>query len=703
MLLENNNKSEMTAITDGHSEKLAISHGEEIELEIPSRLSDILERAAMESEHESGPGLKKGIIYASPDGGEIFQSYWELREESRRILTGLKKLGLKPGDKVIFQIDPAQDFIPALWGCFLGGFVPVPISIAPTYRQINHTVKKLHNAWELLGQPIVLTNTELADEISALSEFPEVGPFRVEIVDSLRGNEPDFEVHESKPDDLTLLLLTSGSTGMPKVVMLNHRNLLSMSMGTVQMNGFSRNEVTLNWMPLDHVGAIVFLGIMAVDLGCKQIHVPTDLILQDPLRWLTLIERHRASISWAPNFAFSLLIEHTEEIDRRRWDLSSMRFLVNAGEQIVARIARKFLRLLQTHGLPDHALRPAFGMSETCSGITWSEGFSLSNSTDNMLFVDLGGAIPGASLRIVDDDHKIVTEGTIGHLQVKGRSVTEGYYRNPERNREAFSKDAWFDTGDMGYLQDEHLILTGRGKDDIIINGVNFYSHDIEAAVEEIAAIETSYTAACAVPTPGESDKLAIFFVSTVEKLNLQKKLIDEIRVHIVQKIGVRPHYLLPVNKEDIPKTTIGKIQRPQLRQRFLGGGFDSVLQRFGQGEPESTAVESTPIQHLLARAPEAEHEAILVDFIRNGIANILKADPSELDMAQPLNTMGLDSLMVVWLGNRIRLMLDVEVSIAQFMKGINSLELAREIKAQRNFSIKPEDTLQEGEEEFEL
>nr|MDQ2694221.1 SDR family NAD(P)-dependent oxidoreductase [Pseudomonadota bacterium] len=409
---------------------------------------------------------------------------------------------------------------------------------------------------------------------------------------ALRRAAPADDLHAARPDDLALLLLTSGSTGLPKAVMLSHRNLLTMAAGTVQMNGFTGDDVTLNWMPLDHVGAISFLGIMAVALGCRQVHAPTDWILKDPLRWLGLIQRHKASISWAPNFAFSLLNDRAAEIDAQPWDLSPLRFLVNAGEQIVARTARHFLRLLGRHGLPADALRPAFGMSETCSGITWSAGFTLDNSADGMAFVELGRPIPGAALRIVDDAGQVVAEGVPGRLQVSGPSVTAGYYQNPERNREAFTADGWFTTGDIGYLDDGRLVLTGRDKDDIIVNGVNYHSHEIEAVVEEAGGVEISYTAACAVRGADDAgDRLAVFFVPAVEDPDWVKALIRRLRGAVAQKVGIAPDYLLPVTRDAIPKTAIGKIQRPPLARRFAAGEFDALLQQFGAAADHPNAL----------------------------------------------------------------------------------------------------------------
>jgi acyl transferase domain-containing protein/acyl-CoA synthetase (AMP-forming)/AMP-acid ligase II/acyl carrier protein len=612
---------------------------------IPTRLSEILERAAL---------TEKGVVYIQSDGSEQFQSYQNLLEEAQRIVAGLIKYGLKPQDKLIFQIDRAQDFIPAFWGCILGGLVPVPISIAPTYEQINSTINKLHNAWQMLAQPLVLTSSHLAPKIRSLSTLLNKFNFPVEIVDNLRNNEPEPIIHNSLADDLTLLLLTSGSTGLPKAVMLTHSNLLSMSAGMVQMNNFSSEDVILNWMPLDHVGAIVSHGLMAVDLGCQQIQVPTEFILANPLRWLDLTQRHQASILWAPNFAFSLINERAKEINQQTWDLSSMRFIVNAGEQIVAKNARYFLKLLHKHGLPHNALRPAFGMSETSSGITYSAGFSLENSADDMSFVELGGPIPGASLRIVDDNNQTVSEGIKGRLQVKGPSVTEGYYQNPERNSEVFSDDGWFTTGDLGYLQQGCLVLTGRDKDDIIINGINYYSHEIESVVEELENIEISYTAACAVRLPGDnSDKLVIFFVSKIEEPSGLKDLIKKIRGHIVKNVGVSPDYLIPVTKETIPKTAIGKIQRSQLSKRFEAGEFEPIIQQFSQ-KSQKSASRATPLT-------EIEHQIAVIWQEVLGIA--------EVGLDDNFFELGGHSLLLVKTQSKLQELFGLQFSVVEMFK----------------------------------
>ncbi len=566
------------------SKQLAVSHGEQLRLNssAPTLLSQALQRAAIHFPNQ-------GIVYIESGGKESLQLYPALLEEAQRIVGGLRKLGLKSQDKVIFQFERNQDFIAAFWGCVLGGFVPVPIAIAPTYSESNGSVKKLHHAWEMLEHPTIVTNQKLAASILALSQSWGVESIQVAAIEELRTATPDKRAENSHPDDLALLLLTSGSTGMPKGVMQSHRSLLSRSASTSQMNDFNSQDISLNWMPLDHVGGLVMFHVRDVYLGCQQIQVVKEAILQNPLLWLDLIERFQATVTWAPNFAYSLINNQTQKIQAQHWNLSSMRFILNAGEAIVAKTARRFLELLSPQGLPASAMRPAWGMSETSSAVAFSNQFSLESTDDRDAFVEVGSPIPGISMRIVDSNDQVVEQEAIGRLQVKGVSVTSGYYQNPELNREVFTEDGWFNTGDLGFLKGGRLTITGRAKDTIIVNGLNYYSHEIEAVVEEIEGVEVSYTAACAVRTPdSNSDQLAIFFHTAVSEPNRLALVLKDLRASVLKKIGLNPNYLIPVEKETIPKTEIGKIQRSQLSQRFDQGEFESILKQFDSPKPQN-------------------------------------------------------------------------------------------------------------------
>ncbi len=577
---------------------LAISDGEPLRSEqggAPTTLPQTLQRAALQT-------LGNKIIYLQPDGCEIVQSYAALLEEGQRILAGLRKLGLKPQDKVILQLNLTQDIIPAFWGCMLGGFIPVIMAVPPTYGEANGALDKLCHVWQMLDQPLILTSGALTASVRSLSQWLPFKEHQCSIIETLRTNKADTSVHQSQADDVAFLTLTSGSTGIPKCIMLTHRNILSRARGAIQLCQHSSEDVILNWLPFDHIGSISDWHLRCVYLGCKLVYVSKEYILGRILNWLDLLEKYRVTHSWAPNFAYSLINDAIKQNFENKWNLDCVKSLLTAGESVTPKTVAEFIENLTPSGLKSTTIQPAFGMAEFGSGITY---FQLTSSNqpqfhtvdrdslggavvnvspehpNSITFTSLGPVIPGVAIRIVDDENRILPEDTVGRLQVKGLAVFPGYYKAPEANLEVFLSDGWFNTGDLGFISEGCLVITGRAKETIIINGANYYNGEIEAVVEEVSGVEVSYTAACAVRDVGStSEKLAIFFSCAVYDRDQLIELSRKIQERVVRKVGVKPAYLIPVEREAIPKTAIGKIQRSQLGRRFEAGEFDGILKR---------------------------------------------------------------------------------------------------------------------------
>lgn len=597
------------------ADRPAVSHGEPFlaDPETTTNLAACLIRAA-----QCSPS--KGILYVRRDGSENFQPYPSLLGEAQKVLTGLKKLGLRPGDNVMFQLERNQDFVVLFWGCILGGLVPVPLSIASTYGDPNRAAKRLNDTWAMLGRPPIITSDALAVGIRSLSDWVAMDRLRLHTFENLETETHKAQGYPSRPEDLAILLLTSGSTGLPKAVMQSHRALIHQSAASAQMNGFTAEEVSLNWLPIDHVGGLVMFHFRDVFLGCQQIQVQSDFVLGDPLRWLDLIERYKATVTWAPNFAFGLINAAMADRRRRNWDLSSMRFIVNAGEAIVAKTTRRFLQLLVPHGLSETAMRPAWGMSETSSAVTYSERFMMNSTTDEDPFVEVGCPIPGVSARMVDEHDQVVAEGTIGFLQVKGVPVTKGYFGHLQLSAESFAADGWFRTGDRGFIRDGQVTITGRDKEVIIIHGVNYPSHLFEAAVEELDGVERSWTAACAVRVhDANTDQLAIFFRPMSWNDGDLTKLLRLIRQKVIEVAGINPQFLLPVEKAAIAKSSIGKIQRSLLRERFQHGDFQGIIDRVRNltGSDSSSAVPSGAASETGGNRKAADVSRIATDVER--------------------------------------------------------------------------------------
>lgn len=529
--------------------------------------------------HVAHHHAERGIFFLGDSATVDRQSYGDLLRDAGQVLAGLREQSLKPGDFVLFQLDSNREFLTAFWACQLGGFVPVPVSIAPTYEQPHSILTKLKNASQLLGHPFILASDPLAPRLIDFSRREGLAESRVLALGSLKRSTPDPRHHRPQPSDIALLLLTSGSTGVPKAVRQTHEHLVAWALSAGRACDFRPSDISLNWMPLDHVGGLVMFHLRDLVTGCDQGHAPTEKVLQQPLIWLDWIERYRATITWAPNFAYSLVNDQIEQHPDRRWNLSSMRFILNGGEAIVSRTARRFLQLLLPHQLPATAMRPAWGMSETCSGVTYSKRFLLETTRDDDAFVDVGEPIPGVCIRLVDQNDQPVLEGKMGRLQIRGISITDGYHGNPEANQKSFTPDGWFITGDLGRISDGQLAITGREKDVIIINGVNFYSHEIEAVVEDVKGVEVSFVAACAVRTPdSDTDRLAVFFSTAETEASGIAALASRIRTEVAKREGVTPDFLVRIDREAFPKTAIGKIQRSLLREKFEAGAFRNHL-----------------------------------------------------------------------------------------------------------------------------
>lgn len=513
------------------------------------------------------PGTQ-GLCFVAADGTETSLSYAGLLRDASRVLAALRAAGTAPGETVLLQIDRAPQLLAAFWGCLLGGFVPLPV---PAHGAADHALDApalLHRVWTGHGRPRVITAAggRLAPETTADLRWTEAHLGEIAV---LLRHSPDNAHHRARPDDLAVLLLTSGSTGAPRAVALSHRNVLSRSAATIAANGLSRATRSFNWMPLEHVGGLVMFHLRDVVLGCHQVHARTDWIIRDPLRWLAAVDRHRANTTWAPNFAFALVNDRAEQLRDEDWDLSCLRYIMNGGEAVRAPVVRTFLDLLAPHGLPGNAMRPGWGMSETSSGVVDCD-FATDCAGDER-YVPVGRPQPGTAIRIVDDADRVVRVGTTGHLQVSGPTVTRGHYEAGVLNADCLTRDGWLRTGDLGHVRDGVLAVTGRADDAVCLGGATYHGHEIEAVVEELAFVEPSYTVASAVTGPTGREELAVFFHPRTGEAG--PAALAAVRARVRDRLGVDVRHVVAVDRGDVPKTGVGKLRRSQLRNRFEQAG----------------------------------------------------------------------------------------------------------------------------------
>ncbi|MBB5158482.1 SDR family NAD(P)-dependent oxidoreductase [Saccharopolyspora phatthalungensis] len=572
---------------------LAEVHGGELPADptAPKTLAQALRLAA-----ELAPD--RGTVLLTAEGGESFQSYAELFTEARELLAGLRKKGLLPGDSVLFQFADNRNFVTAFWACVLGGFVPTPCGVPLGFDRENAGTRKLRNAWELLEHPVVLTDSGLLDAVNGLGQSWHA-EFTAYCNEELRKPSAQPDLFPAEPDDPVVQLLTSGSTGVPKCVRHANASIVARTLASAAANGFDEHDVSLNWIPLDHVGGVIMHNVGNVVLRNHHVNAETDAFLADPLVWMDWVHRFRVTNTWAPNFAFSLFNDNAHRVADRDWDLSCLRHICNGGEAVVTRTAQRFLEVLRPFGLPADSLLPTFGMSEIASGTIYStlsgddptqgtisvEKTSLGgrlrvvehrDTPEVITFTEVGRPLPGLRMRIVDDRNRPLPEDHVGRLQFSGSTMMTGYYRNPEANRKSYTEDGWFNSGDLGFIHDGRLTLTGRDSDLIVVQGVNYLNFDIESIVEQVPGTEVTFVAACGDSGAGaETEKLVVFFVPTSPDV---AGTVTRIKARLADEIGLQPHLVVPVERSRFPKTNSGKIQRSQLIADLHAGKFDDAL-----------------------------------------------------------------------------------------------------------------------------
>ncbi|MCX5203721.1 non-ribosomal peptide synthetase [Streptomyces sp. NBC_00237] len=536
----------------------------------PQTIADLLLRAA---QHHPDSGIRYCLGGAAAEFQD--QSHPELLDDARRVLTGLRAQGLRPHDKVVLILERPQEFLTAFWAAVLGGCVPCPM--APLRADPERWAAQLTHVNTLLDNPLVVTSESLA------ADLPPVAGLDVVPLERLYCAKPAIP-YTAAPEDTAVLVLTSGSTGNSKAVMLSHTNLVASMAGKNGHHRLTAADTTLNWVSFDHVAALLECHLLPLSTGSRQLHVEPPVVIGEPLEFLRLASRHGVTMTFTPNFLLGMLNSSADRLTEagEELDLTRLRHIISGGEAVVCATGETFLDRYAPHGLARNALWPAFGMTETCAGSVYSRA-AFPDIDRGKEFAGLGTPVEGLRIRIADPADRELPAGEVGELQLIGPMITRGYYRNARATAMAFTADGWFRSGDLGRIDGGRLALVGRCKDSIIINGVNYFSHELETALEQLDGVTDSYLAAFPVrPAGNDTEQLVIAFHADApaDDPAALHRVLTAVRSSVVMHWGIRPSLLLPLAKDAFPKSSLGKIQRSLMRRRLESGAYDTDMSR---------------------------------------------------------------------------------------------------------------------------
>ena len=475
--------------------------------------------------------------------------------------------------------------------------------------------QKLFLIAELLEDPALCTDAANLQRIEQFARENELGAAfealqaRVVLLETegleTEGNGPaTASVARPALDDTAFVQFSSGSTSAPKGIVLTHRNLMSNLASIIEGYQMTPEDHQMSWMPLTHDMGLIGFHLTPLATDANQSLIPTDLFVRRPGIWLSETQRQQASVLCSPNFGYQHLLKSFKPEKYAGLDLSSVRLVFNGAEPISASLCEQFILTLQPFGLREDAMFPVYGLAEASLAVAFPaldnrfctvrvDRSSLSlgskvtladNSQGAVRFVSVGRALQGVGLSIRDEAGAACEERITGRICIRGDNVTSGYLKQPELNAQMIDAQGWLDTGDLGFMHDKQLYITGRAKDIIFINGQNVYPHDLEEILLEHDLAERGKLAVSSLGPSSQSTEqvlatetsAGIHPASWRHRRGLSRCLADMTRV-LSMEAGVRIDALVAVPR--LPKTTSGKIQRYQLLSDYQAGEFKVLHQ----------------------------------------------------------------------------------------------------------------------------
>jgi len=547
----------------------------------PATVPDALDRAATFAD--------AGVRLVDRHEVERFLSWSDLRERSRGVAAGLCARGVRPGDRVALVYPTGEGFLAAFFGILVAGATPVPLYPPVRLGRLDEYLDATARMLVEVEARCVLVDPRVRRLIgSAVARARPVAG--APTIDELASGQP--EPVAIRTTDLALVQFSSGSTRSPKPVALSHGAVLAQARILNGLwppaNGVRHSGVS--WLPLYHDMGLIGCILPALEMPSVLTLLAPETFLARPASWLRAISRHRATISPAPNFAFAYAAERVRDDDMDGVDLSCWRVAPNGAEPISADAIRAFASRFARWGLRAETVTPVYGLSEAALAVTfsdierpprirtfdreelWDRGRARPTA-NGVELVSVGRPVPGFDVRIVADDGTDVEEGRVGRILARGPSLMDGYLGNPADSA-AVLHEGWLDTGDLGFVLDGELFLSGRKKDLVILRGRNHDPAIFEEAAGTVEGVRKGRVVAAGRSVEGSSTEQLWLFVEP--RAGLPRKgreaLPDLCRAAIVASTGIAVDRVVVVDPGALPRTSSGKLRRSETVRRFEAG-----------------------------------------------------------------------------------------------------------------------------------
>ena len=623
-------------------------------------------------------------------------TYGELDRRARAIAAVLQQRA-RPGDRALLLYPSGLEFVAAFLGCLYAAVTAVP-AYQPNPRR-ERTLTRLRAITADARPAVVLTTSSLLSAASGLIASDPVFSGAAWLATDAEADDPGRFRDDSavNQDTLAFLQYTSGSTSTPRGVMVTHGSLLHNERQIRRAMSLTEDSVMVSWLPLFHDMGLIGGALQPLYTGFPCTLMAPAAFIQRPVRWLRAITRYRGTISPAPDFAYAMCVRQIDEADRATLDLSSWTAAMSGAEPVRPETLEDFATVFGPCGLRREALFPCYGLAESTlmvSGGPLLNGPVVLRAEEGPLRRDTvtvtedggkplassGQVLPGYRAVIADPRTRVrCAAGTVGEIWLAGPSVASGYWESPAATEATFSarlagtdEGPFLRTGDLGFIHDEQLFITSRLSDLIIVRGSNHAPQDIERTAEAShPALRPGSGIAFAIEDGGDARLVVVHEVRLDSLAADCEEVAAAVRQAVTEEHQLDVYAVVLLKPGTLPKTSSGKPRRRACRDLFLAGDLQQIGQSIRQPVSASTSAGEQAVDGILpalVAADRPDRLPMLEVYLRQQIAASVGTATDQVDAGQPFTALGLDSLKMLQLKDRVETELAVTIPLERFL-----------------------------------
>ncbi len=630
-------------------------------------------------------------------------SYKQLEQLVSKIASALSKIKHNDDkqDKAIILLPTGKHFVASFYACMAGGIIAVP-SFPPKNKL---QLERLQYALKDLKDPIIISDQSLQHTLLP-KLTKEVAHLRwVAIEECMSENTSSLQNFSAKPSDIAMLQYSSGTTGKPKGIIITNRNLIQNSALIKESFDSRENETrAVIWLPPQHDMGLMGIVLQGVYTSYPTFVMPTDMFLRSQFRWLEWVTEYKATATGGPNIAFELCSRNISNKQLEKLDLSSVKVAFCGAEPVNYQTMVEFNKKFSVCGFKPEAILPCYGMAEATlmiSGCAFDKPFksltvnskmyskniikqeeSTSNKTHTL--VSCGQVHPSMNLKIVDPNLQLpISEGEVGEIWISGSSVSMGYWNDPEKtsqlfNRKLFQYEGDFHrTGDLGFILDNEIYITGRIKEIIILRGANYYPQDIEHEVSVVCP-EFKNCRSIAFSIEENRQEILVLAIEVPRTLPDFKATIRKVNGRLIDMFGIKATKFVFIPRKTIRLTSSGKLQRADIKSAYQ----NNTLKYYFDMDEESSSNNKKNTNEINLDTQNLES---IVNWIMSEASKITDVDFSDIKRDEPLSSIGLDSVAAMEILFNLESKVNVSIPIESLYTSNTPLLLASDIYKQLN------------------